>query len=65
MSGNPGGVGMPTMCMDKVAMQWNKGFEQHKGLFSHLASTVPLGRIGQPSEIGKAVTFLASDDATV
>lgn len=30
MPGDPGGVGMPAMCMDKVAMQWNKDFEEHK-----------------------------------
>jgi NAD(P)-dependent dehydrogenase (short-subunit alcohol dehydrogenase family) len=33
-------------------------------LFAHLASTVPLGRLDQPAEIGKAVAFLASDDAS-
>jgi hypothetical protein len=30
MPGDPSGVGMPAMCMDKVAMQWNKDFEEHK-----------------------------------
>jgi len=30
MPGDPGGVGMPPMCMDKVAVQWNKDFEEHK-----------------------------------
>jgi NAD(P)-dependent dehydrogenase (short-subunit alcohol dehydrogenase family) len=30
----------------------------------HLMSLVPMKRVGQPSEIAKAVTFLASDDAS-
>lgn len=29
-----------------------------------MASNVPLGRLGDPDEIAKAVSFLASDEAT-
>jgi NAD(P)-dependent dehydrogenase (short-subunit alcohol dehydrogenase family) len=29
-----------------------------------MAASVPLGRMGDPDEIAKAVTFLASDDAS-
>jgi NAD(P)-dependent dehydrogenase (short-subunit alcohol dehydrogenase family) len=29
-----------------------------------LASHVPLGRLGEPDEIAKAVSFLASDEAS-
>ena len=30
MPGNASGIGMPAMCEDQVAMQWNKDFEEHK-----------------------------------
>lgn len=38
--------------------------EARQGLFDALASQVPLGRIGEPEEIGKSVAFLASDSAS-
>ena len=38
--------------------------EQRKGLYSMLASQVPLGRMGQPDEIAKVAVFLASDDSS-
>jgi len=38
--------------------------EARQGLFDFLASQVPLGRLGEPQEIGKAVAFLASDSAS-
>ena len=38
--------------------------EERQGLYANLASMVPLGRVGQPSEIAKTAVFLASDDAS-
>lgn len=38
--------------------------EERQGLYDFLASQVPLGRLGEPEEIGKAVAFLASDAAS-
>lgn len=35
--------------------------DQRQGLFDALAAQVPLGRLGEPGEIGKVVAFLASD----
>lgn len=38
--------------------------EQIKGFSAQAAAATPLGRTGTPDEIAKAVTFLASDDAS-
>jgi NAD(P)-dependent dehydrogenase (short-subunit alcohol dehydrogenase family) len=38
--------------------------EQRNGIKAQLTSLVPLGRMGQPQEIGKAAVFLASQDAS-
>ncbi|MFT3698057.1 MAG: SDR family oxidoreductase [Kofleriaceae bacterium] len=38
--------------------------EQKGALFGQLAGIVPLGRLGTPAEIAKAIAFLASSDAS-
>lgn len=37
--------------------------EQIEAIKTHFASEMPIGRIGQPSDIGKTAVFLASDDS--
>lgn len=37
---------------------------QQQGLLNYLASMVPLGRVGEPEEIAKAVLFLASEESS-
>lgn len=37
---------------------------QQQGLLDYLASMVPMGRVGDPDEIARAVVFLASDEAS-
>jgi NAD(P)-dependent dehydrogenase (short-subunit alcohol dehydrogenase family) len=32
--------------------------------FKSLLSTIPMGRMGNPDEVAKAVSFLASDDSS-
>ncbi|MHC8322478.1 SDR family NAD(P)-dependent oxidoreductase [Pseudomonas sp. GB2N2] len=38
--------------------------EYVEGLYAHLASLVPMGRLGDPKEVAKAALFLASDDSS-
>lgn len=38
--------------------------EQIEAIKTHFAGEMPIGRIGQPSDIGKTAVFLASDDSS-
>jgi NAD(P)-dependent dehydrogenase (short-subunit alcohol dehydrogenase family) len=35
-----------------------------RGMYAAFASQMPLGRLGQPDEVAKGASFLASDDAS-
>ncbi len=50
-------------CVPRVWEDWLRR-RTVRGLFDALAASVPLGRLGEPEEIGRAVVFLASDESS-
>lgn len=53
----------PTRTPGLVELAGNDAQAQ-QGLLDHLTTLIPLGRVAEPDEIARAVTFLASDDAS-
>jgi NAD(P)-dependent dehydrogenase (short-subunit alcohol dehydrogenase family) len=49
---------------DTPAFEKFAPLEQIDAIKTHFASEMPIGRIGQPSDIGKTAVFLASDDSS-
>ena len=57
----PRGIRVVGMAPGFVATEGNA--ESRESAEAYLVSRTPLGRIGQPDDIAKAVAFVASDDA--
>ena len=55
---------MKAYCRDLGRMDYKTCWELQQGLFDALAASVPLGRLGEPEEIGRTVVFLASDESS-
>ena len=58
---SPGAVDTPSL---RRAFELAAGADQVDGLVDAIGERSPIGRIGQPNEIGKVAAFLASDDAS-
>jgi NAD(P)-dependent dehydrogenase (short-subunit alcohol dehydrogenase family) len=50
----------PTRTLGLAGLAVARG-QEPQAFFEHLASRIPLGRLGDPDEVGKAAVFLASD----
>jgi len=57
---SPGPIATPTVSCFSMGLS-EEQFEQFK---KSVLNMVPLGRVGNPDEIAKAVAFLASDDSS-
>jgi NAD(P)-dependent dehydrogenase (short-subunit alcohol dehydrogenase family) len=58
----PGSIDTPASRLSLSGLMQSE--QQSEQLKKNLVSTVPLGRMGSPDEIAKAVLFLASDDSS-
>ena len=56
VTGGSTGIGLADLAGPDAAQQ--------QGLLDYVASTVPLGRVGDPDDVAGAAVFLASSDAS-
>jgi NAD(P)-dependent dehydrogenase (short-subunit alcohol dehydrogenase family) len=58
------GVRINAVCPGTIATPMTQGDPQRAALINQMASESPIGRIGQPEEIGGAVFWLCNDDSS-
>ncbi len=58
------GVRVNTVFPGIIETPMSKGLEESKELVAGLVRMTPLSRLGQPEDVGNAVLFLASDEAS-
>ncbi|MFN3606813.1 MAG: SDR family oxidoreductase, partial [Cypionkella sp.] len=56
------GITVNAICPGYIATEMVKAIDE-KVLNERILPLIPVGRLGEPSEIARAVVFLASDDA--
>jgi acetoacetyl-CoA reductase len=56
------GITVNAICPGYIATEMVKAIDE-KVLNERILPQIPVGRLGEPSEIARAVVFLASDDA--
>ncbi|EXJ70271.1 uncharacterized protein A1O5_06339 [Cladophialophora psammophila CBS 110553] len=58
------GIRVNVVCPGYMITPLTSKFREHPQILEELETTIPLGRGSHPSEVAKAVSFLASDDAS-
>jgi 3-oxoacyl-[acyl-carrier protein] reductase len=58
------GVRVNAVAPGYVATDLTAGLSRNKGLYAEALAQVPLGRFGEPEEVGSLIAFLASDAAS-
>jgi 3-oxoacyl-[acyl-carrier protein] reductase len=58
------GVRVNAVAPGYVATDLTAGLSRNEGLYAEALAQVPLGRFGEPGEIGQLIAFLASDAAS-
>jgi 3-oxoacyl-[acyl-carrier protein] reductase len=57
------GAGVRVNCIAPGLVRSDMGDRLIKFVGESITQTIPLGRVGEPADIGKAAAYLASDDA--